>query len=114
MQHGPNTGHELSAEDIPSRVVQRFWSRVDKGPGCWEWTGGKSYGYGQLGWSENGEKIRILTHRISKALHHGPVPARTLVRHSCDNPGCVNPDHLLLGTHVDNMADRKGKPYKKR
>jgi hypothetical protein len=84
-------------------MLDRFWSRVDKGAGCWEWTGGKSDGYGQL-CDEYGRKVRA--HRYSYTIHHGPIPSGRVVRHTCDNPGCVNPSHLLLGTQLDNAADR--------
>jgi hypothetical protein len=65
---------------------------------CWEWQGRKSdKGYGRF------KKTRA--HRIAYTLVHGPIPEGLIVRHSCDNPACCNPKHLLVGTHQDNMDD---------
>jgi hypothetical protein len=51
-------------------------------------------------------KRTIAAHRLSFCMHYGDLPARAVVRHRCDNEGCVNPKHLILGTQLDNMADR--------
>jgi len=80
----------------------RFWSKVQKGEGCWEWTGSRhKFGYGWL--HLNG--ATCTAHRISWTIHNGEIPAGLCVRHTCDNPGCVNPGHLLLGTKKDNTQD---------
>jgi hypothetical protein len=80
----------------------RFWPKVRKDRGCWVWTGATTTtGYGRL----SGQPA----HRLSWEIHHGPIPAGLFVCHRCDNPGCVRPDHLFLGTHEANMADMVAK-----
>lgn len=81
--------------------VERFWHFVSKSDGCWEWTGSRNRGYGQL--SVNGTPRKA--HRISYELHFGPVPDGMVVSHSCDNPGCVNPDHLSAKPQADNLRE---------
>lgn len=71
--------------------------------GCWGWTGSKhKFGYG---WIRHGSKT-LVAHRVAYELAHGSLPKGAVVRHSCDNPECTNPAHLLSGTHADNMADK--------
>jgi len=93
---------------------ERFWNRVDQltVDECWEWTGWKQERY-QYG------KIRIegdveYAHRVSYRLCVGKIPKGKFVLHKCDNPLCVNPFHLALGTHQDNMDDcsKKGRQAK--
>ena len=87
-------------------IEERFWPKVDKTDDCWLWTAATNrHGYGQI-WS--GEKLE-LAHRVSWELHRGPIPAGLFVLHIpslCHTPGCVNPDHLYLGTHTDNEHDK--------
>lgn len=82
----------------------RFMAYVQKTRTCWLWTGhtnGKA-GYGMFA-IEGSEKIPAP--RASYILFKGPIPGRQVVRHACDNPLCVNPAHLTLGSHVRNAKD---------
>ena len=85
----------------------RFWKKVIHNEnGCWEWTGGKcTKGYGYYRY--NGKMT--LCHRISWELNYGNIPEGLLVLHKCDNPKCVNPEHLWLGTVQDNSRDMYSK-----
>ena len=93
-------------------VEERFWRQVKKTPGCWEWMGkSKDHrGYGQIGMGGKGAK-QELVHRFSYTLHKGQIPDGLVVMHACDNPRCVNPDHLSVGTKSENTLDavRKGR-----
>jgi hypothetical protein len=90
-------------------INDRFWSKVVKSESCWNWVGallkpGKKTngGYGMFHISASEV---ILAHRFSWVLHNGIIPKDLFVLHKCDNKSCVRPDHLFLGTHIDNMND---------
>ena len=99
----------LAAPPLAQPAAQRFWNSVDKGDGagCWSWTAGTDdRGYGRIT-CELGRCVPAS--RYSWYLHQGPIPADAFVCHHCDNPTCIRPDHLFLGTHADNMADMDAK-----
>lgn len=84
----------------------RFWSYVEKTDTCWNWTGCKhEFGYGKIRMRGMTEK----THRFSYRLHFGDIADGMCVCHRCDNPACVRPDHLFLGTRGDNNRDMYAK-----
>jgi len=79
---------------------------IDTESGCWNWKQSKNQkGYGQM--TRNGKSEGA--HRYSYKAFTGPVPEGLHVLHRCDNPGCVNPDHLFLGNNADNVADKISK-----
>lgn len=85
----------------------RFWTRVDKSGDCWVWQGAKNeHGYGAFYAGR-----RYKTHRYAWEVENGPIPEGQNVLHKCDNPPCVRPDHLFLGSMKDNAQDmvRKGR-----
>jgi hypothetical protein len=87
----------------PRERFKRFFDRGDPDT-CWEWKGGRhSKGYGQFG------NPTDKAHRVAWEFYRGPIPDGIHVLHACDNPPCVNPNHLFLGTNLDNVKDKMAK-----
>jgi hypothetical protein len=90
-------------------LEERFWSKIDKSGSCWAWTSAfttRGYGFFWVG----GAKRSEYAHRVAWELSNGgKVPDGSVVMHSCDNPKCVNPAHLSIGTPKDNAQDCKRK-----
>ena len=90
--------------DYTKKVMERLYSRTVKvGNGCIEYTGCKVAGYGSIGYKGKNARTHRLTYMVHNNVSH--LENKELVCHSCDNPSCVNPDHLWLGTHQDNIKD---------
>ena len=87
------------------KLEERFWEKVDKSDGCWLWKASLRNGYGDI-WI-NGH--HVAAHRVAWELINGAIPEGVEVLHKCDNPPCVRPDHLFLGTVADNVRDSKNK-----
>ena len=88
---------------ILTKLIERAKICLQDKDGCWDWTAGKDRcGYGRI-WHENRNRT---AHTVAYEVFVGVIPKDMHVRHSCDNPLCINPSHFLLGTHTDNMHDK--------
>ena len=94
---------------MPWAKDELFWKKVKKTNSCWEWTGAKQQ-FGNLfyGWLTRKNK-QYLAHRWSWIIENGPIEKGLCVPHKCDNPICINPNHLFLGTQKDNVIDMLSK-----
>ena len=95
-------------------LEERFWTFVTRRSPieCWPWIGSLNrQGYGHIAEWRDGIRHNKRSNRLSWEIHHGPIPPGMFVCHHCDNPPCVNPDHLFLGNNFSNMRDmmRKGR-----
>lgn len=106
-----NTPRQIELQDLTPEFLKRFWSRIHKSDGCWEWIGGRDRrGYGYIGLDASFGKSRtIKTHRAAWTIHYGLIPEGLCVLHHCDNPPCVRPDHLFVGTNLDNIINKMEK-----
>jgi len=96
---------EVSRPCYHEPVEQKFWHYVKTGAEkeCWEWLGYKDKdGYGKMRTGNTNQAA----HRISWQIHNGEIPTGQMVLHKCNNPSCINPSHLYLGDHLQNMQDR--------
>ena len=104
----PSSGMRVSTGNL---LVKRFWAKVRKTSKCWEWTGAMKrkhdplHRYGKMYIRQKD----CLAHRISWQLNRGPIPKGMSVLHKCDNPPCVRPSHLWIGTMAQNCTDRAKK-----
>ena len=99
---------------MDENTVKRFWNKVDvrSKEECWNWTASKIRGYGQMSKGKNKSPYRA--HRLSWMINRGEIKDNLHVLHHCDNPSCVNPNHLFLGTQQDNMKDMVSKNRQQR
>lgn len=96
---------KLGIKGMHGTPEERFWNYVEKGAPdeCWEWQGNRDKdGYGSL----RTKTSQVRAHRVSFQMHNDESIDRLVVRHKCNNPPCVNPKHLLCGTHTENMSDK--------
>lgn len=95
--------------DIKERLMKNI--KINPYSGCWEWQGSKRCGYGRtiIGSRKDGSRKSISAHRLSYQIYVGEIPEGYEICHKCDNPSCINPNHLFAGTRQDNIDDRERK-----
>lgn len=91
-------------------IEARILARLTRSGECWEWCGATNqYGYGRIRIGGRATGKLHAVHRVMYGIYCAPVPAELDVLHTCDNPACVKPTHLFIGTHTDNMKDKERK-----
>lgn len=96
----------MTTQQVLNSDITRFWKKVQRTDYCWTWTGRPNEkGYGRFGINYR----NVFAHRFSWLITHGDIPEGLNVLHKCDNPICVRPDHLFLGTIADNNEDMRSK-----
>ena len=92
----------LTVTDTLQTIPETFWQQVNKTEGCWLWTGSLTEkGYGKVTY----KRRTYRAHRLIYEKLVGPIPTGYFICHTCDVPNCVNPNHLWIGTHKENMRD---------
>ena len=96
---------------FPMDIRLQRLSTIDPDTGCWNWTSSTRNNYGRLivGSRTDGTRKSVSAHRLSYETFVGTIPDGMVVCHKCDNPKCINPDHLFVGTRQDNVDDREAK-----
>lgn len=113
-QRNRKFGNPLGGIKNQGPVEERFWRFVEKSDGCWLWIGNKSKaGYGRISVGTKSLGY-VQSHRLSWEIHNKKsIPNGLVVMHKCDNPSCVNPDHLSVGTYKENTQDMISKGRKR-